>query len=61
MSGKWALNLGLKYYNSVNSILLVDDLEFVSFVKAQVTFAVGFKAVYGHDNVVCKRNIVCFI
>lgn len=39
--------------------LLVDDLEFVSLLKAQVAIMGGVIAVYGHRKAVCK-NIVCF-
>lgn len=47
------------YYMFIRS-LLVEDLEFVSLLKAQVTIMVGFIAVYGQHKVVCKRNIVGF-
>lgn len=38
--------------------LLVDDLELVSLLEAQVTIMVGLIAVYGHHQVVCGAHIV---
>lgn len=37
------------------SSLLVDDLEFVSLLKAQVSIMIGFITVYGQHKVVCKE------
>lgn len=40
------------------SSLLVDDLELVSLLEAQVAVMVGLIAVYGHHQVVCGAHIV---
>lgn len=37
---------------------LVDDLELVSLLEAQVAIMVGLIAVYGHHQVVCEADIV---
>lgn len=50
-----------KLYDMLISSLLVDDLELVSLLKAQVTIMVGFITVYGHHKFVCKRNSVNLI
>lgn len=44
------------FYFFFISSLLVDDLELVSLLEAQVTIMVGFITVYGHHKVVYKRN-----
>ena len=41
---------------SLMSILLVDDFELISLLKAQVTIMFGLIAVYGLHQVVCRRN-----
>lgn len=40
------------------SSLLVDDLELVSLLEAQVALVVGLIAVYGQHQVVCGAHIV---
>lgn len=48
----------LCFYSLPISSLLVDDLELVSLLEAQVVVVAGFIAVYGQHNVVWKREVV---
>lgn len=45
----------------LKSSLLVDDLQLVSLLEAQVAVMLGLVAVYGHHQVVCEADIAKLI
>lgn len=53
-----ALIRTLSYRQPILSSLLVDDLELVSLLEAQVAVMLGLIAVYGHHQVVCEDDII---